>query len=469
MKRVLLTTHKFFPEHRAGTEVLTLKAALELKARGYQVIILTANPPDLDSRRQSNPTNNEELVMYEYEGLSVYCLTEEARLKNNGFSNEYYNAYLKKHFKKIFDQLVPDLVHCFHLQNLSASLIEEVQARKIPIVYSATDFWLICPVVQLRRPDGTNCSGPAPLGVNCLSCFTPKTLPDRNEFEEAVKNKYAANWQKLQNIPQSIADITKKAAYLAYMSRKFPESAVATMERTNTLKFYANLMSAITVPTQLMKNLFIKNGLNEKIIHNVPYGIDTKPLERGIQKVESNDLRFAFIGALAEHKGPDLLIKAFLQLPADSRANLVLYGDLNQFPQYGKYLQALLKSDSPLARKINFAGTFANDRIGEIFQSIDVLIVPSRWYENTPLVIQSSLAAQTPVIAANLGGMSEIIKDRQNGLLFEANNEQSLQNQLLSLLNNAQLLGQLRSNIKPERTIVEMVDAFELIYEKISK
>ena len=50
MKRVLLTAHKFFPGHRAGTEVLTLKVAQELIKRNYEVLVVCANPPDLDAR-----------------------------------------------------------------------------------------------------------------------------------------------------------------------------------------------------------------------------------------------------------------------------------------------------------------------------------------------------------------------------------------------------------------------------------
>jgi glycosyltransferase involved in cell wall biosynthesis len=216
-----------------------------------------------------------------------------------------------------------------------------------------------------------------------------------------------------------------------------------------------------------MENLFIKSGLDKRAIHHVPYGIDTEPLKKGINKTESQDIRFAFIGALAEHKGPDLLIKAFMDLPPDSKASLKLFGDLEQFPEYGQLLKRLVENDSPMARKISFEGTFPNDQIGDIFQNIDVLVVPSRWYENTPLVIQSALAAKTPVIATNLGGMSEIIIHKINGLLFEVDNKESLQKQLLDIILTDSMLTMLKENIKPERTISKMVDDLEAIYAGI--
>jgi len=390
-----------------------------------------------------------------------------ARLRDNSFSNEHYHSYLKTHYKNILDAVAPDIVHCFHLQNLSASLLDEAYAKKIPVMYSATDFWLICPIVQLRRPDGSNCLGPAPLGVNCLSCYTPELMPEQAEFNEALADKYPQFWQKLEDLPPWIAKSVEDTAYVSYLAKKFPGAAQATMERPSVLKRFANRLSAITVPTKLMQDLFVRNGLDGQIIHHIPYGIDTKPLEKGSNKTESDELRIAFIGTIAEHKGPDLLVKAFLKLPVESKASVKIYGDLNQFPKYGQYLKELVTNESPLTKKIILAGTFPNDQIGDIFQQIDVLVVPSRWYENTPLVIQSALATKTPVIATNLGGMSELIKHGENGLLFEADNAQSLQEQLSRLINDHTVLPRLQKNIKSERTIAQMVDQLEAIYAKV--
>ncbi len=467
MKRILLTAHKFFPDHRAGTEVLTLKVAQELQRRGYQVAILTANPIDTknDYERSSSYTS-EEKSTYDYEGVQVFSLNETARLTNNRFANEHYHPYLKKHYREVFDSFAPDLVHCLHLQNLSTSLIEEAKARKIPIIYSATDFWLICPIVQLRRPDGSNCQGPAPLTVNCLTCYTPEVLPEQDEFIKAVAKKYPDQWKGVAESPKPVNNFISTALYATYIAKKLPSAVQATMERPNALKHFANQMDAITVPTRLMEQLFLKNGLEAKIIHHIPYGIDTAPLEQGQKKTATDKLRFAFIGNLSEHKGPDLLINAFLELPPTAQAALTLYGDSKNYPEYCKYLHQIVDSSS-VSDKITFGGTFPNDEIGEVFSNIDVLVVPSRWYENTPLVMQSAFAAKTPIVATNLGGMAELVKHEINGLLFEPDNVKSLADQLLKLLSDKALLPMLRANIKPERTMVQMVDDLEALYERV--
>src|SRR5277367_1086434 len=164
MKRALLTVHKFFPEHRAGTEVLTLRFAQELQKRGYEVLVVTANPPDRDARFKGGP----ETSQYEHEGVAVHVVEEALRLKNNTFASEFYNPNVREFFRKELETFAPDIVHIFHAQNLSSSIIDESLAKKIPVIVSTTDFWFVCPIVQLKRPDGAICRGPGPYGSNCL-------------------------------------------------------------------------------------------------------------------------------------------------------------------------------------------------------------------------------------------------------------------------------------------------------------
>ena len=411
MKRVLLTVHKFFPQHKAGTEVLTLKVAQELKRRGYETLVVTGNPPDLDARYKSGP----ETSQYDYEGINVKVVEEPLRLKNNRFSNEFYNPAVRSYFASVLTEFAPDLVHIFHAQNLSSSIIDESVARGLPVMISATDFWFICPVVQLKRPDGSICRGPAPLAANCLTCYTPALFPPVAEFQAAIERKFPTV-SGLTHAPELLSGIAIDAAYTAYKATKMPAAVSATMARPAVLRTAANHASAITVPTSLMRDLFIENGINPKLIHHVPFGIDTGPLEAFQTKSQSDVMRIGFIGTLYEHKGVDILIRAFLDLPQDAKARLKIFGDSQQFPDYAAGLKKLAANGSANSSKISFEGTFPNTELGRVLSNLDVLVVPSRWYENTPLVIQSSLATKTPVIATNLGGMSELIKHDINGL-----------------------------------------------------
>lgn len=114
-----------------------------------------------------------------------------------------------------------------------------------------------------------------------------------------------------------------------------------------------------------------------------------------------------------EHKGLHVLVKAFSLLDAKN-ASLLIYGDTGANPLYTKLIKEISNED----KRIKFMGTFPNDQIMKIFKDIDVLVVPSIWYENTPLVIFSAFAAKTPVIGTDIGGITEVVKHGYNGMVF---------------------------------------------------
>ncbi len=448
-----MTVHKFFPEHRAGTEVLTLKIAQDLQRRGYEVLVVTANPPDTDARFRPG----EEVVRYTHEGINVVSFEEPLRLKGYKFSFEYRHPLIRERFGALIDEFHPDIVHIMHAQNLSASVIEEAKSRSLPVIMSTTDFWFICPIVQLKRPNGQVCEGPGPFAKNCYTCYTPELLPPLDQFTEAIDNRFPA-------VGKVSGKLGSRALYGAYLASKYPQALQATIERPEVLSAIANTTDAITVPTRLMQRLFIKNGIKAELIHHVPFGIDTAKLIDWCQKPPSEKLRIGYIGTLFEHKGVDILIRAVQSLRAPDRALLKIYGSPNQFPEYAQKLKTLAESCSLTKDSIQFLGTFHNDDFGKVLSEIDVMVVPSRWYENTPLVMQSALTTKTPMIATDLGGMSELIDHETNGLLFKLNDHEDLARQLQKLLDDPDMLDRFRSNIGEQRTIAVMVDELEALY-----
>ena len=456
MSRILITVHKFFPANKAGTEVLTLKIAQELQARGHEILIVSADPPATDARHATGP----EWQDYEHEGIKEHALGESLRLKNYTYEHEFYHPEIADHFETVLDSFKPDLLHVMHAQNLSAAIIERARKRGLPVVFSPTDFWFICPIVQLKRTDGTICEGPGPNAEHCISCYTPELIPSEDQFVEAVHGRMP--------ITQMLGRrLTGALGYEFYVGKKRVAAEAATRKRPGVLREIGNSVDAIMVPTEIMKTLFIKNGFREELIHKVPFGIDTSLLEGYQKKSASTTLRIGFIGTIYEHKGLDILIKAFQRLNPSCDAVLKIYGNTEQFPEYAASVLALADKSQEHREKISFLGTFANEKLGEVLTDIDVLVVPSRWYENTPLVIQSALSARTPLIATNLGGMSELVKDGENGMLFELNDDRDLAEKLEALVGDRSLLSRFRENIGNQRTITEMVDDLESIYRRI--
>src|SRR6185369_8959613 len=144
-------------------------------ARGFEVRVVTANPPDLDARRRDGA----ETSSYIFEGVPVDVVEEPLRLKGYTFTHEYFHPLMKQYFDRLFETYKPDLLHIFHAQNLSASIIDSALAHNVPVVLSTTDFWFVCPIVQLKRPDGALCRGPSKGALNCLTCYTPRLFPPK--------------------------------------------------------------------------------------------------------------------------------------------------------------------------------------------------------------------------------------------------------------------------------------------------
>ena len=80
----------------------------------------------------------------------------------------------------------------------------------------------------------------------------------------------------------------------------------------------------------------------------------------------------------------------------------------------------------------------------KLIESAKALIVPSQWYEGFPMTIVESLSLGVPVIAGNIGNLATIIKDRENGLLFQYNDKNDLVDKIHDIENNELLLKKLR-------------------------
>ena len=218
----------------------------------------------------------------------------------------------------------------------------------------------------------------------------------------------------------------------------------------------------VIAPTKLTRDLLIRNGIDPSLIRLSRYGLDTSEIDTAPRSpVKPSTLRIGYIGNLASHKGVDLLIEAFRGIPRDMmKARLKIYGSPTRDPAYFKLLTKLAGED----RRINFAGTFGTEKIGWIFSDIEVLVVPSRWYENSPLVVYAAFASGTPVVATNLGGLSELVEHDKNGLLFPVDDAEKLNAQLLRFFPEPDLLRQLRDGIQPVKTAKESANELEQIY-----
>lgn len=445
--KILLTAHQFLPEYSAGTEILTFDAAKELQRLGHEVFVFTGYP------ERGELEDSERFDRYVYDGIPVERF-RYTPVPMGGQSNiveaEYNNLFVASHFRDYLHKIKPDIAHFFHLQRLSVSAIDVCDELGIPMVLTPTDFWLVCFTNQLLFTDNTICPGPDESGVNCLRHVVALTQPSRIQ-------------SILEKVPDSAVGLMIRLLRKGMFSRRwFAPFVTALSNRTDFMKSRMNKLDRVIVPTRLMEDILKKYGLlPEKIIFS-PYGINLTHLT-GVVRHDSDKLRIGFIGTLAEYKGAHILLKAVRSISEGEPIELKIYGKIDDFPEYVKELRLIAGDD----KRIEFCGTFPNDRIGEIFASLDVLVVPSIWYENTPLVIYSAQAAGCPVIATNLGGMSEAVEHEVNGLLFGPCDISGLADAIRRLIHDRKLLKELSGNAHRPKSIPEYVEEIIMIYREV--
>jgi hypothetical protein len=162
------------------------------------------------------------------------------------------------------------------------------------------------------------------------------------------------------------------------------------------------------------------------------------------------------------YKGADVLLEAMQRL-AGRPCVLHVHGDFR--PAEDPYHARL----EELARgaEVVFHGRFANARLAEVHAGIDILAVPSVWYENSPISIREAFLCGTPVVASRIGGMAESVRDGVDGLLFEAGDPDDLARVLARFLDQPGLAESLRANAPPVKTIERNAREMEFRYRAL--
>ena len=132
------------------------------------------------------------------------------------------------------------------------------------------------------------------------------------------------------------------------------------------------------------------------------------------ERSASDPVRFGFVGSLVWYKGGESMVRA-MGLLEDQNAELHVFGTFD--PEQDDHHRELERLAQGAA--VTFHGRFDNSRLAEVYAQIDVLIVPSVWFENSPITIHEAHLLNTPVIASNIGGMAEYVRDGIDGLHFE--------------------------------------------------
>lgn len=434
--KILLVVHTFFPEFQAGTEVYTLDCAKELARRSHEVAVLTWESSHAEGDAVTLRADS-------FDGVPVYRLSFP-RPRRDFVRDEYMNPKVSDYLQGFYAAQRPDVIHVMHSMHLSAATLRVAHRAGIPVVATATDFWYVCPTYQLYRHDRKLCRGPSD-PVTCLRCFVTM-------HPTLVQKKYRALiFSPLIRLAFLGARVAAQIP-LPWVRKRLALIQVV-VDRSRVLRDTVNsAVRVLFVSSEFARSIFIENGFDASILRVSLLAIDYRWATRN--KTPSDRVRFGYIGTLSETKGANILIEAFRGIPVADAADLVIYGAPAHHRQYYEGLRAAAGPDP----RIQFRGTFPKEDLARVLQEIDVLVVPSIWYENMPLVIHAALATGTPVIATDLGGLSSVVEEGVNGLRFARGDAGALRERMLACLRDPGLLARLREGAKPVKAISEAVD-----------
>lgn len=441
--KLLFISHFFPPSSNAGTENYTLGLARAFERHGHQVEVICAE--DWSSGRGYWNGVTEDRVT----GILVRRLHLNWQLASNPSQALYYSPAVKKWLADYLGSHRPNLVHVTSTYSLGIGVIQAAREADIPTVLTLMDFWFMCPRTVLMTGDGALCDG-RKSPWQCQQCLLQDSGLYRRSQRVIPKPLQRQAWRLIGRSPQ-----------LARL-RGIRGLGLDMEERQRLLREAIVLPHRTLAHSRFVQQMHASVGLGPHV-RQLANGHDLEWLTGYSGKTAGSGLRVGYMGQVAYSKGVHLSIEAFQLAGLDASASLDVWGNLHQAPDYVLSLEKRIGQD----RRITLRGPFDRAQLGHVMANIDVLVVPSLWYENAPLVIHEAFATGTPVIATRLGGMAELVIHEENGLLFDRGDAEHLAEQLRRCAMEPDLLERLKEGIPPVKTVDQEIVELETMYREL--
>jgi glycosyltransferase involved in cell wall biosynthesis len=443
--RIVFVIHTFFPNWRAGTEVYAKSLARKVIAQGHEAFVVCYEPPAGDEWFEG-------IRAWDtiWDGLPVHRISF-CRRHSFFHLKDYFHQEVEDRLVRHFSRIRPDVVHVVHAMHLTTASIWAAKRLGVPIVSTTTDFWYICPTYQLVKWDESLCRGPQPL--TCLACVTAGNagIPLR---------RLAAR----KRVARVLSPVLTRLGRARIFRADWLPSLLWLSERRSWMKQTLSQVDVLLAPTANTARLITLNGLKPREMRVSSFGLDAH--DRRVVEARQCDsvLRVGYVGTFRRSKGLHILLEAMGRL-LPGKVHLDVYGSPGSFPEYDRLVHGLAEG----LDNVSFLGTFPNEKLPEVFAGLDVLAIPSLWYENSPLVLLSAFALKVPVVASNVGSLADLIEHGKSGLLFEMGNVDDLARQLRMLADEPRQVKHLKTGIPEVRTIDDNIDELLDIYARLTR
>jgi glycosyltransferase involved in cell wall biosynthesis len=373
------------------------------------------------------------VILDEVDGTTVRRLTFALSGRPREAFVRGFDPEMGRVIEGILRQEKPDLFIVLNFYLVTLATVEVARRLDIPVIHIATDFLPVCQRATLIRWNGEPCEVGESVR-NCAECFVSHRALGR----AAALAMNRVPEEKL--VERAAARNGYKPPHPLWLLKPYWRQVAAMDERLRTLGPLRQQIDLVLAPTRFTHRMFVENGFRPEQVHFLPFGVDEDdPLAR-IQYEPAAHTRFLFIGRLQPYKGAHHLLQAFNNLQTPRGATLTIHGAADGYDDYFEQLKAQMAGND----RIMYGGQIPPEELGRAFAEADYLLLPSLWHENSPLIILDALQSKTPVIASDIGGVSGLIEDGVNGLLFPMGDARALQQVLQRAIDDPGLAARLR-------------------------
>ncbi len=450
--RILLLSNLYPPHTEGGAEILAGNIATGLEHGRHEVFVLTSRRARKRSHRPSStppPLHERHLTPASWENQHIwrilhYTPTVHFDRKRSLWSQfkklfNYYRCYHNvanvKKLREVIAITSPDILYIWEITGIGVnSLLKVLPELNIPIVFHLGSYWLL----YARSPETEQ----SRLRIRWLKQLLIGSVPELTctsmiAVSATVKQEHV--WAGYD--PKRIEVI-----YNGIDSRFLtsPRSA-SNEEKTCQLLFVGRICAEKGIMVILKALHLLMHDLNDTIIRNELHSTASGSESHGI--ASGSDSLSTVSGS--ESHG---IVMLHLDVPP-LRLHIIGDGDQAYMSELKEYLK-----EKGLEELVIFHGKVTQDELIAYYDHSQIMLVPSLWQEPFGLVVVEAMARGLPVIASDVGGLSEIITHEQNGLLVEAGDERAWSqaiSQLIQDQDKRQRLGEVARATVQERFVIE--------------
>ncbi len=375
-----------------------------------------------------------------YYGIQVYEIINPLPVSLlSGIKNpdEYMAKGNKSIYRKFLLALKPNVIHIHTLMGIHKEFFEVASELGIKTIFTSHDYFGLCPKVNLINEEGNICND-FESGQACISCnanglsFSTVVLMQSNIY------RLLKNSKVVKKLRQNKKDKLKVISQQGEKNNIVFTSEVSSEKYSDLRKYYLSIFSLIDqfhFNSSIAKSEYEKYiNLNGKVISISHSDIIDK---RKTKRFSNSDepLRLTYLGPNEKFKGFDFLINALEEIRETTEFSwhLSLYGDDRIYSKYH-------------LRYYTFKGRYNYNELEMIFETTDLLIVPSMWKETFGFIGLEGISHGVPIMMSEFVGCKDIITDGETGIIFKANQE-DFTDKLKMVLKDRKILEEINQKI----------------------